>query len=191
MSLSSPRPATHPPDGSWGGRRFLRSLCELLVVALAAATLATSPSSAASQALPAQGSADALGVDGQPGLSALRDESQAGGGRLWESPRQGPAPAPRQLADVLAEEAAKAPQEAATGFDPARSVEVVSQRSAKGTVYENPDGTFTARVGTRPVHYLKDGRWEDIDARVTAVAGQPGLWRTVATTGPWRCRGRG
>ncbi|MFE6869236.1 LamG-like jellyroll fold domain-containing protein [Kitasatospora sp. NPDC057692] len=49
--------------------------------------------------------------------------------------------------------------------DPAAgAVEVTAQRTPTTSVFENPDGTKTMRVYSRPVHYRKaDGTWADID----------------------------
>ena len=37
-------------------------------------------------------------------------------------------------------------------------------------VFEHADHRFTAAIYGTPVHYMKDGRWEEIDNRLEAVA---------------------
>jgi RHS repeat-associated protein len=51
-----------------------------------------------------------------------------------------------------------------TGFVPGLSTEVVSQRTADIKVFQNPDGTKTARIFSGPVHYQDpSGAWQEID----------------------------
>ena len=42
-------------------------------------------------------------------------------------------------------------------------VEIVSLRSEYGKQYDNGDGTITSYVNSVPIHYLKDGEWNEID----------------------------
>ncbi|MWA05463.1 DNRLRE domain-containing protein [Actinomadura sp. LD22] len=66
-----------------------------------------------------------------------------------------------------------------TGFDPKRSVEDPSQRTRYGYRYKNPDGTWTARVNTRPVNYQdSDGSWQPIDSSLVREGN--GRWRNKA-----------
>lgn len=43
--------------------------------------------------------------------------------------------------------------------------EVISKRTACMKVFEHADHRFTAAIYGTPVHYMKDGRWEEIDNR--------------------------
>lgn len=45
--------------------------------------------------------------------------------------------------------------------------ELIEKRSACTKVYENEDHTMTAAIYGQPVHYMKDGVWEEIDSRLT------------------------
>ena len=47
--------------------------------------------------------------------------------------------------------------------------EVISKRTACMKVFEHADHRFTAAIYGTPVHYMKDGRWEEIDNRLEAV----------------------
>ena len=47
--------------------------------------------------------------------------------------------------------------------------EVISKRTACMKVFENADHSFTAAIYGTPVHYMKNGRWEEIDNRLEAV----------------------
>ena len=48
--------------------------------------------------------------------------------------------------------------------------EVISKRTACMKVFEHADHRFTAAIYGTPVHYMKDGRWEEIDNRLEAAA---------------------
>lgn len=48
--------------------------------------------------------------------------------------------------------------------------EVISKRTACMKVFEHADHRFTAAIYGTPVHYMKDGLWEEIDNRLEAVA---------------------
>ncbi|NUS16386.1 MAG: hypothetical protein HOY69_34165 [Streptomyces sp.] len=53
--------------------------------------------------------------------------------------------------------------------------EIVKDRTADTSVFEEPDGTLTARVYSRPVHYqTADGSWQDIDT--TLIRRADGRW---------------
>ncbi|MEU6098622.1 LamG-like jellyroll fold domain-containing protein [Streptomyces sp. NPDC047079] len=57
--------------------------------------------------------------------------------------------------------------------------EVTKDRTATTSVFQNPDGTLTARVYSRPVHYrTADGSWADIDT--TLAQGSDGAWQEKA-----------
>lgn len=58
---------------------------------------------------------------------------------------------------------------------PATGVEITSDRTSDTSVFANSDGTLTARVYSRPVHYrTASGDWADIDTTLTANA--DGRW---------------
>ena len=48
--------------------------------------------------------------------------------------------------------------------------EVISKRTACMKVFEHADHRFTAAIYGKPVHYMKDGRWEEIDNSLEAAA---------------------
>lgn len=45
--------------------------------------------------------------------------------------------------------------------------EVVSKRDAYSKHYQNEDGSYTALIGAGPIHYEKNGQFEDIDHSIT------------------------
>lgn len=47
--------------------------------------------------------------------------------------------------------------------------EDVTKRTACMKVFEHADHSFTAAIYGSPVHYMKDGRWEEIDNRLEAA----------------------
>ena len=51
--------------------------------------------------------------------------------------------------------------------------EVISKRTACMKVFEHADHRFTAASYGTAGHYMKDGRWEEIDNRLEAVADEP------------------
>ena len=53
--------------------------------------------------------------------------------------------------------------------------EVISKRTACMKVFEHADHRFTAAIYGTPVHYMKDGRWEEIDNRLEAAADDMGV----------------
>lgn len=66
-----------------------------------------------------------------------------------------------------------------TGFDEKKSVEDPAQRTRYSNRYRNPDGTWTAKVSTRPVNYqASDGTWRPVDS--TLVSAGKGRWRNRA-----------
>jgi len=70
-----------------------------------------------------------------------------------------------------------------SSFDPARSVEDPTMRSQFVTVFENPDGTQSARIGSEAQNFkLPNGTWEVIDPRLVPVAGQRGVFRTAKSS---------
>ncbi|MFJ5535170.1 LamG-like jellyroll fold domain-containing protein [Streptomyces sp. NPDC093261] len=65
----------------------------------------------------------------------------------------------------------------------AGGVEVVKDRTGNTSVFRNADGTLTARVYSRPVHYrTAKGTWADIDS--TLVQGSDGHWTERADSAP-------
>ena len=51
--------------------------------------------------------------------------------------------------------------------------EDVTKRTACMKVFEHADHSFTAAIYGTPVHYMKDGRWEEIDNRLEAAEDEP------------------
>ncbi|MEW9529047.1 LamG-like jellyroll fold domain-containing protein [Microbispora sp. NPDC049125] len=62
-----------------------------------------------------------------------------------------------------------------------RRVEVEGEQSATGSVYANPDGTFTAEEHSRPIHVRRDGGWVPVDPTLRRAAH---AITTTATTTP-------
>ncbi|MGI8685143.1 MAG: DNRLRE domain-containing protein [Acidimicrobiales bacterium] len=89
-------------------------------------------------------------------------------------------PIPAQTLDSLADVAPHPSELAAlnrrskpSAFDPARSTPVDADTTPTRRVYENPDGSHTAQLQTRPVRYQDTtGTWRDFD--VTPVAAPDG-----------------
>ncbi len=48
--------------------------------------------------------------------------------------------------------------------------EDLSKRDAFAKHYKNSDGSFTAVIGLEPLHYLKNGKWEEISLNLTKVS---------------------
>ena len=57
--------------------------------------------------------------------------------------------------------------------------EVISKRTACMKVFEHADHRFTAAIYGTPVHYMKDGHWEEIDNRLEAAADECRLMRMI------------
>jgi RHS repeat-associated protein len=93
-----------------------------------------------------------------------------------------PAPEPFDAAKRIRDEQAKVDQAVGVkGFDPVLSRENVAERSEFASVFENPDGTSTAKVTLEPQHYRNGrGSWAKIDPRLVPVPGQDGVWETAA-----------
>lgn len=69
------------------------------------------------------------------------------------------------------------------GYDPATSKELPGKRAADTKVFQNADGTLSARVYSKPIHYLTAEReWRDFDN--TLVRGRDG--RSHNAAGPIR-----
>jgi YD repeat-containing protein len=65
------------------------------------------------------------------------------------------------------------PVKEVTGWDPADSIELPTERTAKNKVYANPDGTRTTRAFSAPVHTQdRSGRWVDIDTKLDTADGR-------------------
>jgi hypothetical protein len=72
---------------------------------------------------------------------------------------------------------AQPPEGAAS--NPART-EVVSLRSEFAKVFRNTDGTLTAEISTRPLHYEKpDGAWAPADPTLVATSADGYSWRNA------------
>jgi RHS repeat-associated protein len=65
-------------------------------------------------------------------------------------------------------------------FDPETSVEVVSERTEFGRIFENADGTSTLELSPVPLHFDDGGHWEEVDNRL--VMGPDGVIRNAANS---------
>ena len=54
-------------------------------------------------------------------------------------------------------------QESNVGNESGILYEVEQERSANAKIFRRTDGTYTALIADEPLHYLKDGVWEEID----------------------------
>ena len=74
-------------------------------------------------------------------------------------------------------------------FQPGKSVENVSGRTATMKLFDNPDGSHTAEISQVPLHFQdpsKDGAWSDIDSSIISDVGQSGWYRSKANS--WMVR---
>lgn len=62
-------------------------------------------------------------------------------------------------------------QESNVGNESGILYEVEQERSANAKIFRRTDGTYTALIADEPLHYLKDGVWEEID---NTLEEQPG-----------------
>jgi len=108
-----------------------------------------------------------LEVSGAPTGEALKP-STVPEDVLLEPPSDA-VPVNESLDARLKREQAAAPKPSTVGFDKTKSKEDVAERTAFGTVYDNVDGTSTAVLDSRAVHFDKDGKWEKIDPQVVRV----------------------
>ncbi|SEM75185.1 YD repeat-containing protein, partial [Streptacidiphilus jiangxiensis] len=121
-------------------------------------------------------------LPGSPGLKGLGAPHLSGAGPAAQTGSHTQPPADlrdRQLTAAGKHPAVKAAPDAtsATGIPgPAASgTEITSLRTATTSVFQNPDGTRTMRVYSRPVHFRKsDGTWGNIDTRL--VQDSSGRW---------------
>jgi len=75
------------------------------------------------------------------------------------------------------------PKDRPPSFDPARSRPVEEETTPTRRVWRNEDGTFTAKLDTRPVrHQGPEGHWVDTD--VSLQAGPDGRLRAKAGLRP-------
>ncbi len=99
-------------------------------------------------------------------------------------------PVAEKWTDRAAREARNAT--AVKGFDPATSVEVAAERARFASVFKNVDGTYTAKVEQRPVHFeTEPGKWEKIDPRVVPDPALKGEWVTASSSVQVRFSSRG
>lgn len=49
----------------------------------------------------------------------------------------------------------------------AGKTEDLSKRDAFSKTFQNADGSYTAVIGAGPIHYEKNGKWEDIDTKIS------------------------
>ncbi|MGI8333638.1 LamG-like jellyroll fold domain-containing protein [Actinomadura scrupuli] len=131
---------------------------------------------------------------GRPHLVSSKQTTAKGDGkkRLPKRPKNAPPLEQPYKPQVVAKTSAKRPappnrvkvmpeREPAkvTGFDPQKSVEDPGQRDRFTYRYRNPDGTWTARVYTRPVNFRgANGAFQPIDAGL--VDDGKGHWRNKA-----------
>ncbi|MEV5283126.1 HYD1 signature containing ADP-ribosyltransferase family protein [Streptomyces sp. NPDC052811] len=81
----------------------------------------------------------------------------------------------RSLKAAAADGPAAAPGDSGIPGPSAGGIEVPADRTANTSVFRNDDGTMTARVYSRPVHFqATDGTWADIDT--TLARGADGRW---------------
>ena len=74
-------------------------------------------------------------------------------------------------------------------FVPGQSVENVAARTATTKVFNNPDGSHTAKVSLLPQHFRdpsKGGAWSDVDSTIISDPGRHGWLRTKANS--WTAR---
>jgi RHS repeat-associated protein len=102
--------------------------------------------------------------------------------RIDQSAQPAELPPHEKWSDRSRRETAARP--ASEGFDAATSVEVPAERSRFGTVFKNADGTFTARVEQRPVHFqtAASGKWDKIDPAVRPDPVKPGEFVTRSSS---------
>ena len=67
-------------------------------------------------------------------------------------------------------------QESNVGNESGILYEVEQERSANAKIFRRTDGTYTALIADEPLHYLKDGVWEEID---NTLEEQPGEEKMV------------
>lgn len=70
------------------------------------------------------------------------------------------------------------PEPEILGFDPDTSEEVIEEREEFSRTFENEDGTLSTDFSLEPLHYEKDGSWEQIDT--TLVPENTGIWTNAA-----------
>ena len=146
--------------------------------------MASAPGTAAASVAPAAGAivaADAT-VPALPasGAAQVSPPPAPGQGSGPFAPVPGvssvPAHAGMSSAQVVAQENAAADiGNPKTGFDPARSMEIASERTEFSSVFANPDGTRSVRVGNTPQNYqLADKTWAPIDPQLVPDPVHPG-----------------
>ncbi|WP_137816396.1 DUF6531 domain-containing protein [Gandjariella thermophila] len=174
--------------GRRGWRLWARTTAWLIVVAVAmtagagqadawASTVAGTPST------PQQRSGSAAGLP-HTAKSAINKHAKSAAkpgtvpGAAPEAKTPTPAVTP-QASNVAQHGEAQSAAARTRSAPPTPGKELVDQRNATRKVFANPDGTLTARVYPRPVHYqTSTGTWADIDT--TLVRGSDGAWREKA-----------
>lgn len=135
-------------------------------------TATETPLVRSAEEVPAGPNAPGLGTPG-PGTTTKLDPTLAANGSLPPPPKEltesSSGAGGGELLDVKPVE----------GFDPWRSVEDATKRSADSATYANPDGTRTTDFAAAPINYRnpESDSWERIDAQL--VGGLPG------STVPW------
>jgi hypothetical protein len=81
-----------------------------------------------------------------------------------EFPAKAEPPAPQSDGRGGPPESAPAGGGAPRGFDPAASVEDIYRRGPSSKTFRNPDGSFTSKIFSRPVHFQDPaGEWAEYD----------------------------
>ena len=117
-----------------------------------------------------------LGVSGSPQGETLKSVPLPDD-VLLEPPTDA-LPSSESLDDRLQRERAAAVEPAVAGFDEKLSREVVTDRTANSSTFQNLDGTFTTKIENTTLHYQVGDRWELLDPRLVK---RDGVWQTAAS----------
>ncbi|MEV5320094.1 LamG domain-containing protein [Streptomyces sp. NPDC052687] len=71
-------------------------------------------------------------------------------------------------------------QALAVAKESGKETEVVGLRTERREIFAEPDGTFTAREYTEPIHTVRNGKWVEVDP--TLVKAADGSWAPKAAT---------
>ena len=139
--------------GRWnrGSRKRLGATALLMALCGVASALVSAPSSA-SGADAVSGSVAVLRPATVSGGKSVVPASAGAGVRVTPTPGRGAPPAVQSDGK----------------FDAATSVEVVGERGARQSVFQNADGSRTMVASVALVNYQLNGRWEKIDSHLVA-----------------------
>ncbi|MEU5163912.1 LamG-like jellyroll fold domain-containing protein [Streptomyces sp. NPDC020875] len=98
--------------------------------------------------------------------ASVTTAQSAARGPAAEAPRAKPRPAAEQPRSAPDERRARAVAETS-----GRKVEVTALRDERSETWANPDGTFTRKEYALPVRALKNGKWTEVDTRLTRLPG--------------------